>query len=160
RRHSPACVVVRLVLSRVVNCRQVAPTTLVADPGGPATKVHAKLYVHEPEIILTIDLVPTPDRAGAIGSVERSEWAALRRTFCGDGLRENVRYRSSRGKRVGRSAARLTVTPPPSIVPARTRTISTGRTSFWTVYASTLSHAHSQPPVPAVAWWAASWPRP
>jgi hypothetical protein len=77
-------VVVRLVLSHVVNCRQVAPPTFVADPSGPATKVHAKPYVLEPEIILTFDLVPTPGSAGTIEAVERSEWAGMRHREIGN----------------------------------------------------------------------------
>lgn len=45
---------------------------------GERTYVHAKPYILEPQIILTIGLHPQPDQEGAIGRVEASDWTGMR----------------------------------------------------------------------------------
>ncbi len=64
--------------------RAAADIVRLTHPIGLATYVHAKPYILEPEITLTIGLFPTSSETRAIGTVERSEWEGMRHRDIGN----------------------------------------------------------------------------
>jgi hypothetical protein len=58
--------------------RAAADIVSLAHPAGVATYVHARPYVLEPVITLTIGVFPAPTDQGVIGEVERADWEGMR----------------------------------------------------------------------------------
>ena len=64
--------------------RAAADIVPLAHSVGRATYLHAKPYVLEPAITLTIGLFPTPADQGVIGEVERADWEGMRHREIGN----------------------------------------------------------------------------
>jgi hypothetical protein len=63
--------------------RNVAELVPLAHPVGERGYVHARPYVLEPEITLTVGLFPTLREGGAVGEVVDSAWEGMRHVEIG-----------------------------------------------------------------------------
>lgn len=82
--HGAALVRLRLHESEeAYHGRNIAELVPLSQPTGRRSYVHAKPYVLEPEITLTIGLSPTPRDAGAVGEVVDSAWEGMRHVEIG-----------------------------------------------------------------------------
>jgi hypothetical protein len=63
--------------------RNVAELVPLSHPTGSRTYVHARPYVLEPEVTLTVDLFPIARETGAVGKVVDSSWEGMRHVEIG-----------------------------------------------------------------------------
>lgn len=63
--------------------RNIAELIPLRHPTGNRIYIHAKPYVLEPEITLTIGLFPTPRATGAVGEVVDADWEGIRHVEIG-----------------------------------------------------------------------------
>lgn len=67
----------------VYHGRNVAELIPLSQPTGTRTYIHARPYVLEPAITLTVGLSPTPQETGVIGAVVDSSWEGMRHVEIG-----------------------------------------------------------------------------
>ena len=67
----------------VYHGRNIAELVPLSQSTGSRSYVHAKPYVREPEITLTLGLSPTPRDAGAVGEVVDAVWEGMRHVEIG-----------------------------------------------------------------------------
>jgi hypothetical protein len=63
--------------------RNIAELVPLSQSSGSRSYVHARPYVLEPEITLTVGLFPTPRDTGAVGEVVDSSWEGMRHVEIG-----------------------------------------------------------------------------
>ena len=63
--------------------RTIAELVPLSHPSGSRSYIHARPYVLEPEITLTVELSPTPQATGAVGEVADSAWEGMRHVEIG-----------------------------------------------------------------------------
>lgn len=67
----------------VYHGRNIAELVPLSQSSGGRSYVHARPYVLEPEITLTVGLFPTPRDTGAVGEVVDSAWEGMRHVEIG-----------------------------------------------------------------------------